>query len=446
MNILLSARCTAAALFRLTGFTHVRHVRRINHTNRCHPVGRRMAAVVPGCLVLLAACSTPYSPPQILDADTRFPGLVDLPALAEVRAAADAGRPASAAAGFLATTASQPHASAQAQPRLPAQADSRATDVLLVHGICTHDARWAQQVVAQLAQAIDSATMSTARAAVPDAGGIEIVPATVETPAGRLRFNALIWSPLTTPLKRQLCYDQTGKSAICTGAPPYPHQRALLNARLKDTLIDDCLPDALIYQGVARDAIQLRMRDAILRVLADGEAADDVPLVVIAHSMGSKIMFDTLLRMTLEAPASRAATTARRTMERMRILVMAANQIPLLSLADQSLDGAASAAPTAPAPDSLQLLLRQRGSGDRRRVPAPLTLVAFSDPSDVLSYTLPPERYASESVKVVNILVSNAPTWLGLLERPDRAHLDYLKNPDVGRLVACGVPASALCK
>jgi len=434
----------------------------------------RRAAAALYCLTLLAGCSTPYSPPQILDASTRFPGLVDL----------------------------------------PVQTEGHTADIVLVHGICTHDARWAQQVVAQLTQAIDGATMSIARAAAPDAGGIEIVPSTIETPAGRLRFNALIWSPLTTPLKRQLCYDQTGKSAACTGAPPYPHQRALLNARLKDTLIDDCLPDALIYQGVARDAIQLRMRDAILRVLADGDATDTVPLVVIAHSMGSKIMFDTLLGMTLEAPASRAATTARRTMERMRILVMAANQIPLLSLADQPLDGAAGAigidagagrgkgagadvtastgagtnagvgaragayvsagtgakagagaagaadtgatagsitvpapgAAQAAAPDSLQLLLRQRGSSDQRRVPAPLTLVAFTDPNDVLSYTLPPERYASERVKVFNILVSNAPTWLGLLERPDSAHLDYLKNPDVGRLMACGVPASALCK
>ena len=105
---------------------------------------------------------------------------------------------------------------------------------------------------------------------------------------------------------------------------------------------------------------------------------------------------------------------------------------------------ASGAAPGAP-PDSLQLLLRQRGSGDRRRGPVPLTLVAFSDPNDALSYTLPAQRYADENVTVFNILISNAPTWLGLLERPDRAHLDYLTNPDVGRLVACGVPASARC-
>ena len=75
-----------------------------------------------------------------------------------------------------------------------------------------------------------------------------------------------------------------------------------------------------------------------------------------------------------------------------------------------------------------------------------LTLVALTDPNDLLSYTLPVERYASEEVTVYNILVSNAPTWLGLLERPDRAHLNYLDNPDVGRLIACGLPSSRLCK
>lgn len=397
MNILSSACSTAAALSRRTGFTP-RH-----HVERCPRVRRLTPAAALACLALLAACSTQYSPPEILDANTRFPGLVDL----------------------------------------PAQAEGRTVDVLLVHGICTHNARWAQQVVAQLMASINGATMTTSHSASADASGIEIVPATVATPAGRLRFNALIWSPLTTPLKRQLCYDQSDKSAICTGAPPYAHQRALLNARLKDTLIDDCLPDALIYQGVAREAIQLRMRDAIVRVLADSDAPDNVPLVVIAHSMGSKIMFDTLLRMTQEAPGSHAAVAAQRTMARMRILVMAANQVPLLSLADQAIDGAKARLAQ---PDSLQLLLQQRGSEDRRRTMAPLTLVAFSDPNDPLSYTLPPEHYAGQGVAVYNILVSNAPTWLGLLERPDDAHLDYLKNPDVGRLVACGVPVSALCR
>ena len=71
--------------------------------------------------------------------------------------------------------------------------------------------------------------------------------------------------------------------------------------------------------------------------------------------------------------------------------------------------------------------------------------MAFSDPNDLLSYTLQTDRYAREGVTAY-ILVSNAPTYLGLLERPDYAHLDYLSNPGVGRLIACGLPSSALCK
>ncbi|NYE61930.1 hypothetical protein FHW58_003137 [Duganella sp. 1224] len=353
-------------------------------------------------MVLLCACTTPYHPPLVPSAT--FPGLIDL----------------------------------------AAQADGREADVLLVHGICTHDASWASVTVAQLARALSDATTTTTPATAivarnAAAPAVDIVPATIVTPAGRLRFSALIWSPLTNDLKRQLCYDQTDKSALCTDAPPYPYTRARLNARFKDGLIDDCLPDALIYQGVARDSIRQRMRAAVLQVLSAAHA--DVPLVVIAHSMGSKILFDTLLSMTEEPAGSPAAQLARQAVDRMRFLVMAANQIPLLSLADQQVPGATLAA----APDSLQLLLRQRQASQRRVPGGNLTVVAFTDPNDLLSYTLEESKYAQQGVTVYNILVSNAPTWLGLLERPDTAHLEYLSNPDVGRLIACGQPISRRC-
>lgn len=157
--------------------------------------------------LLLAACSTPYRPPRLVDAGTAYPGLIDL------------------------------------------AAQSGTADVLLVHGICTHDASWAGLVVSQLMRSFTAATTSPAPARVSGGPQVQIVPSTVETPAGRLRFNALIWSPLTNGLKRQLCYDQSDKSALCTGEPPYPYTRERLNARFKDGLIDDCLSDALIYQG-----------------------------------------------------------------------------------------------------------------------------------------------------------------------------------------------------
>lgn len=369
-----------------------------------------VCAAMSATALLLGACNTPYRPPLFVEPNPVFPGLIDL----------------------------------------AARADGKSADVLLVHGMCTHDASWAPQVVAQLTQALAAATTSpgagAARAA--EAPRVQIVPSTVRTPTGTLRFDAMIWSPLTVPLKRQLCYDQTNKSAICAGEPPYPFTRARLNASLKDVLVDDCLSDAVVYQGVSRDAIQRRMREAILQVLAASDAPPDQPLMVVSGSLGSKILFDTLLRMTEEEPGARASRLALRAVERLRFLVMVGNQIPLLSLGDQQIGDADTVRRLVPSPpDSLQLLLQKRSAGKRLPVAGPgLTLVAFTDPNDLLSYTLPAERYASDDVAVYNILVSNAPTWLGLLERPDRAHINYLDNPDVGRLIACGRPASAHCK
>ncbi len=347
----------------------------------------------------LAGCSLPYRPPQFIEADTRFPGLIDF----------------------------------------VARAPTRSADVLLVHGMCTHDAAWADETVATLAaQLVANAPPAAAKTAA--APGIQIVPHDVVTPQGTIRFRALIWSPLTTSIKQQLCYDQTDKSAICTGTPPFTPTRAKLNAQIKDSLVDDCLPDALIYQGVAREQIQLRMADAILAATRGSDPR--APLVVISESLGSKILFDTLLRMSEEPATSRAAM---REVQRMAWLVMAANQIPLLHTAEQPI--ATSVAMRASTPDSLQRLLAKRREpvADRDAV-SPLNLVAFTDPNDLLSFTLPPERYREQGATVMNVLVSNARTWFGWLADPVKAHVDYLANPDVGSLVACGAPRSSLCR
>lgn len=356
-------------------------------------------------LALLAGCTTPYRPPQFLEADTRFPGLIDFVV----------------AAGENGTT--------------------KQADVLLVHGMCTHDAGWADATVATLAAQL-AANVSTTRTR-SGGSGIVIVPARIDTPQGTLRVKSLIWSPLTTPIKQQLCYDQTGKSAICQESPPFPHQRARLNARLKDKLVDDCLPDALIYQGVGRQEMLARMRAAILEASADADPK--APLVVITESLGSKILFDTLVAMTEEEPTSRARAVALREVQRMGYLIMAANQIPLLHTAEQVPQPAASLAMQVAPPDSLAKLLEKRQGGSRdRRALAALTLIAFTDPNDLLSYTLPPERYPGAIVH--NVLVSNDRTYLGWLENPLTAHLDYLANPDVGSLISCGVPRSRWCK
>jgi hypothetical protein len=49
-------------------------------------------------------------------------------------------------------------------------------------------------------------------------------------------------------------------------------------------------------------------------------------------------------------------------------------------------------------------------------------------------------------VAVADVLVSNDTSWLGLIENPMTAHLDYLANPDVGTMIACGFPSERFCR
>jgi hypothetical protein len=371
---------------------------------------------------LLAACSAPYKVPVLAatpGSTTEFEGVVDL---------------------------------------LHAE---RPLDVLFVHGMCTHDALWAEQAVQDLYGALGG-----------DAAAVHLVPSTVEgtsitlfqqtlpLPRGRLHANAILWSPLTTPLKAQLCYDQTDKSKTCPpsdAAKPYPYERATLNRQLKDVILNDCLSDAVIYQGTARDEINRQMQRALLQATATSggvarssdfalEAARvpaSVPLVVLTDSLGSKVAFDAILKLA-NANAQDTARAGERIFDRTTSVFMAANQLPLLSLADQNLDGSVASRDGYPA-DPLAALIRQRSL--RTSPPAAASqprVVAFTDPNDLLSYILVP-RPQQTPYAVVDVVVSNATTYFGAVELPNQAHLRYHANRRVRDLIACGHPTSRAC-
>ena len=132
-------------------------------------------------------------------------------------------------------------------------------------------------------------------------------------------------------------------------------------------------------------------------------------------------------------------------------MFMGANQLPILGLADQDTSEKAGRplSSNVGAPnDSLQRLLERKSQASEKSVAAfpSLTLVAFTDPNDLLSYRLQPSRYSVPGVSIADVLVSNDWTYLGFLERPDTAHTDYRKNPGVASLIACGRQKSSLCK
>ena len=348
---------------------------------------------------LLGGCGTPYRPPVVVRDSTPFPGVAAI-------VAANGARP---------------------------------VDLILVHGMCTQDPGWAERSIARIAGALSShgstANATTRPAPAASAGGIEVVERSQRIGGGTLHYHALLWSPLTADLKRQLDYDHTGQPTDCAADQVCKPKRAALNGSVKDRLLNDCLADAVIYQGASHDAIRDAMVETVSRILAANPEPDGT-LVVVAESLGSKMLFDALASM-LESKQPRTQALGRLAARRLGLVYMAGNQLPILGLAEQDLVARAM-----PAQDALQrfLELRRRQPAQRTEGLQRLALVAFTDPNDLLSYRLLPARYAAPDVAVADVLVSNARTWLGLIENPVAAHLNYLANPAVGELIACGFP------
>ena len=69
----------------------------------------------------------------------------------------------------------------------------------------------------------------------------------------------------------------------------------------KDRLVNDCLADAMIYQGKPRIDINERMQAAIVQAVnttgGRPATAPDSPVVVITDSVGSKITFDAIYKL-----------------------------------------------------------------------------------------------------------------------------------------------------
>jgi len=384
---------------------------RLPALRRARAAALSSALFAAGCATLfpalLSGCSAPYHPPVVVRGSAPFPGLADI-------AAGSSGAP---------------------------------IDLILIHGMCTRDAAWIERNVDRIAgmAATPMPQAPQASPALPPNGRIELVERTRQVGGATVRFHGVVWSPLTAELKRQLAYDNTGSPTDCAGVHECKPKRALINAALKDKLLNDCLSDVVIYESDSHDAIRDAIVETIAQVLA-ADAGSEAPLVVVAESLGSKMMFDALSSM-LESNQPRLQALGQNAARRLGLVHMMGNQLPLLGLARDSVVAPNRAAA---APDALQRFLdlrrRQPGlAGPRPRGIAPLALVAFTDPNDLLTYRLLPGRYAAPDMAVTDVLVSNDRTWLGLLENPLTAHIDYFTNPDVGALVACGWPRARAC-
>jgi hypothetical protein len=340
--------------------------------------------------------------------------------------------------------------------------------VLFVHGICTHDeAKW---ITSGWDQVIKSyfpfVTIPTASAS--SIGQVEIFDRDYQIGSNKISGRYLIWSALTRDDKAKLNYDNLPTDRPRPGT--FNWKRAKINGELKSSLLNDCLSDAVIYAGYRGAEIQTAMQNAICAAL-DGtttNGACDFPatyrhgkrsIVIITESLGSRMVFDAITALKIEADKNGRNETIDAFEEAVAPITqiyMLANQLPILALARPALvqdvlnttDPATSKTPAmATALNVLsEARMHHQGRHPEDARPPKLSLIAFTDPNDLLSYRLTPNDLAvvGANTNIVNVITSNDYSYFGFIENPLIAHEGYNKNLDALRILFNGTKKSRL--
>jgi hypothetical protein len=299
-------------------------------------------------------------------------------------------------------------------------------------------------------------------------GQVQVIDHDYQIGQNKLSGRFLIWSPLVTSDKAKINFDNPPGY---TGPPIYKGghftwKRATLNSDLKSSLLNDCLSDAIIYAGYRGADIQTSMQNAIC-VALDGATTNNAcvfppmyshgkrKIVIVTESLGSRMVFDAISALKLEAQGKSPAALAAfdEAVSPIAQIYMLANQLPLFALARPAPAPAVlgldvTASPTPSMAMALGVLSEARArhranhSTDSQQptTEAPLSLVDFTDPNDLLSYRIPPNDSAivGNGTVVVNVITSNADAYFGYVENPYPAHTGYNRNPDALQLLFGG--------
>ena len=316
--------------------------------------------------------------------------------------------------------------------------------LLIVHGMTTHTQGYSSNFVTTIADKLGLSSTSNSLVALTNATGVtngffgwsdfrgHARESNDSQEAKHLRAYELTWSPATAPEKAEkFTFDSR-----------LDYKRARLNRQLKATLLNDGFADAVLYLSDGyRSKIQEPVTNAIQRILADNFSTND-QFVIITHSLGSKLTFDSLQRMTehFSQASTRHAQRITNFAAQTTYMIMFANQIPLLQLGETR----AAVEPGHQKPVQQFLEMRQQGVKARENLPAAtnvLWVLAVTDPNDLLSYPLQPPNFMTDShtdIRFGNVFVCNAPALFGWVANPLDAHEDYFTNTKLVKLLING--------
>ena len=332
-----------------------------------------------------------------------------------------------------------------------AMQDSPVVCLLFVHGMGGYSAGDPATLVASIKSSLNLRTAHGGEAQ-PIGGNDDLGAATltrehlVSDSGHELLAYTLNWEPIATTIKdRYLAYDRDPKLA---------GTRLSLDEAIREQLMCDRLSDVVIYAGVGKVEIQKSVREALKIMQQDAEGSipggKQYRYVIVTWSLGSKIVFDCLGGTELATLHTAADDIKfKRIARHTDAVFMLANQLPLLAMANTS--PATQPATPHPVPESLQRFIETRNSTAAGET-APtrhLSIVAVSDPNDVLSYPIAPWLAQHDpNVEFSNVCISVAhwaaylpvPFGGGWIANPETAHTGYGSNKEVMRLIIEGSP------
>jgi hypothetical protein len=348
------------------------------------------------------------------------------------------------------------------------------TKVLMVHGVGDHIPGYSTEFLEKLAKALnlnsrsgDSKNITLAAPLFPDQslGNLRITRLLNEDASKKLTFYELTWSEISRPEKALLAFDNSGE---------HEFRRARINSALKK-FSNDTTPDPIIYLGKSRQLILAAFGQSFCWMATqywqdlpkDGKhvcqglgdehidklSHDDY--VVISHSLGSRITIDGFQRIAdmLENPEkyfsllpedqqklkTAASTKAMEVLRNKHIPVfMLSNQLPVLQLGRELPEVVGQEA----------AYCEPEGAHYNQRMLSETSIIAFSDPNDLLSYGISrgfSEKYLDSRLcpSITNVTINvakiiNAFDVQGLAN-PLEAHVGYTNDERVVALIANGI-------
>jgi hypothetical protein len=338
------------------------------------------------------------------------------------------------------------------------------TKVMMVHGVAKHSPGYSTQFMEglvnemglnQVSRIAKNIALTSIVDKTKNLGNLRIRRFTNEDESHELLFYELTWSEINDSRKKILAYDMSGD---------YTFHRAFVNEKIK-RITNDFIPDQMLYVGETRKDIVISFTQAFCWMVA--KTWDDLPVTAnqacsgaelesanvsmkndhyafVSHSLGSRIIIDGLQRISKGFSDSEEIKKRLITDEFIQAfqelhipIFMLANQLPMFQVTREipEITGQHDA------------YCRAEGEHYNLRTLSETDIVAFSDPNDILSYTITEEfmdRYLDSKLCIkttnINLNVADVIGAFGIdYANPNDAHNGYLTDKRVIAMIAHGV-------